>query len=287
MPTELQAAAGPVRLTITIGSFRGEPALGFYRLILSVKVSSDADPRFRARLRGLVVEAKVGNHFLGCFRPTGPALDVPLNSEFGSTEFDVELELRKEQVEAIENIRTTANFGLLLKVGFQVVRLQDDLAANIWCSPQQQPISQSEWTELLRAMEYADYVLLEIPIPKIEQAPHFKSAVTHLQRAQTAQFEGRMKDAVAACGDCLESLSTALKDKDQVAAATKSRQHDLWKRVQVLRQGLFYFSHLGRHADEVAESIEWTRKDVVALIAMTAAMLKWCADEAHAAEQAR
>jgi hypothetical protein len=133
-------------------------------------------------------------------------------------------------------------------------------------------------------MGYADYVLLEIPVPKIETAPQFKAAVAHLQRAQTAQFEGRLKDAVAACGDCLESLSTALKDKDQVSAATKSPQNDLWKRVQLLRKALFDFSHLGRHADEVAQSIEWNRKDIVAMIAMTAAILKWCADAASAAE---
>ena len=244
----------------------------------------------RTRIRDLTLEVSVvarGTSLLGRLRPTIP-VDLDLTrSELGAHEVQLELPVRPEQLEAVEQLRGGADLKFQVRIGALFVR-QDGTTLSRWTSPDFYTLNQSHWTQLLRDLGFASYILIEVPVPEREAAPEYAHAVAHLREAQDALFGGRYRAVVDLCGNALESLAKdALADYGQLGSVKKDEANDKQRRMQYLRYALWHVANLGRHAGGITEQTEWERDDALAMLSFTATTLRWCARQAIAAEKRR
>ncbi len=104
------------------------------------------------------------------------------------------------------------------------------------------------------------------------------------QDAQRFLAEGRTRATVAQCRDVLEALAMETGDHDDVDPVVKdlfANSHGMSKteRLRVLRRAMKLITHAAKHVDSTTERIDWGRDDAVALLAMTAAVVRWAQAE--------
>src|SRR5690349_2881660 len=121
--------------TIEHLQFSGIPAIGGSVLTCELRVPREA--RSPTRIRDLTLEVSVvarGTSLLGRFRPTIP-VDIDLTrGEHEAHEVQLELPIRREQLEAIEQLRAGAELKFQIRIGALFVR-QDGTTLSRWTSP--------------------------------------------------------------------------------------------------------------------------------------------------------
>jgi hypothetical protein len=269
--------------TATLDNFQAQRAIGQGLFRCYASIAGHVPDARALHLSGLSVSVSMmgpgGAWPVGRFVPTDAGIDVDLRASAGtSQQVFLEMPLRREQIEQLEEFRNGKDFGLIMTLSVMLAENGVPLRGN----GQQHQISfnQSQWMAILRDLGYEERLLLELLVVAESEAPQYARAVAHMRQAQDSQFRGRYVDSINHCGKALESLQTALRDEDKVATVTKSNANDKWKRIQVVRQSLWHLMNLGRHSDEVAERIEWHREDAIAVIALTSSVLRWCAGTA-------
>lgn len=183
------------------------------------------------------------------------------------------MDLDAVRLEAIEAARNGGD--LMVQVTWQSAVA--DVDGTIHHSSHDEPfkINQSTWKDVLDRLGYAKLMLLEIPMFD-GLGPQLQEASDYLRKARTAMLRREYREAVGCCRDVIESLMRALGDSDVKIARLIANTHDLDKaeRLALLRQALKVMTHPARHADEVAASFEWTRDDAMAVIGMTASLMR-------------
>ena len=124
-------------------------------------------------------------------------------------------------------------------------------------------VNQSAWIEILEQLDYQRTMLIEVPILNDGITdPRFSEARKHLQTAQTHLLGGHYRDAIGACRDVMEALTTVLNDeKDQLpegisAWFDSTRLMGKKERVHLVRRAFKILTHPARHADQVATAID-------------------------------
>lgn len=270
---------------LNLKTLRGEPGLGFYRLIAQVEVTTHGKPAGEEvsviNIRGeMQVRGKdQRDRYLGNLRRLGTDSSIMTYQHIGDNNFQLEIEMDARRVEAIEEIRLGEDllFTLTLYGLAYSEREKRSQPVNVTL---QYRANQSAWIEILQQMGYRRTMLLEIPLLGDEVSPRFPEAAEHLKTAQTRLLCGHFRDAVGACRDVMESLSVVLSDENtQPPEIIKSwfentRSMGKEERLRIVRRALKLLTHPARHADEVSASIEWRPMDARTVISLTAALLQ-------------
>lgn len=265
-------------------ALQGSPGLGFYRLIAQVDVtthSKQAGEEVAVTNIGseLYVRGK-GNqsHFFGYLRQQSVKTLILTSPHTQKTNLTLDIELDGSRIEAIERVRLGESLFFEMNLygvadSGSVQSLRPVYATLTYRA------NQSTWMEILEQMGYRKTILLEIPVPGDGASPQLPEAAKYLQTAQTHMLRGHFRDAVGACRDVMESLSSALNDeRAQPPEAIKSwfegtRSLDKEERLRIVRRALKILTHPARHVDEVSASIEWGPTDARSAIIIAAALL--------------
>lgn len=269
---------------LDLKTLQGGPGLGFYRLIAQVDVTTHSKQTGEevvvTNISGeLWVRGKSDpEHFLGYLRRQG--IESPLTTGQYTYKVNIpfEIELDARRVEAIERVRLGEDLVFRLSL-YGVAHGGREKHSQAVQATLQHRANQGTWIEILGQMGYRKIMLLEIPVLGDEVSPQFPAAAEHLQTAQAHMLRGHFRDAVGACRDVMESLSSALNDEGaQLPDAIKSwfdgaRAMSKEERLRIVRKALKILTHPARHADEVSTAIEWGPADARAAIIMAAALL--------------
>lgn len=269
---------------LDLKTLQGSPGLGFYRLIAQVDVTTHGKQAGEevavTNIGGELYVRGKGNqeHFLGYLRRQGTELPLTTFQHTQTGNILLETELDARRVEAIERVRLGGDLFFRMNL-YGVANGGCEKSSRSVNATLQYRANQSAWIETLEQMGYRQTMLLEIPVPGDEVSPQLPEAAKHLQTAQTHMLRGHFRDAVGACRDVMESLSTALNDeRDQLPEAIKSwfegtRSLGKEERLRIVRRAFKILTHPARHADEVSTSIEWGPTDARAAIVMAATLL--------------
>jgi hypothetical protein len=275
----LPAGGGRRFGTGSISRLRGEQALGFYRLNMTidfvVEPAGSATEQDPPALTELVAEARIGGRFLGRFVPAETG-SLPLRSYPGhSNQSSVTLtcELDRSRVEAIEEARAGGNLQLDVRIQG---RFSDGTSFQ---GDEQHTVNQGVWVEVLAEMGYQRTLLIEVPAPDPHAQPELAKAVDFLAQAQRHLRLGYYRDAVGALRDVLDQAKLAFGDDDTIPPDLDrvlfQNSHSMSKaeRLRVLRRALKLVTHPARHRDQVSVAIEWSRTDAAQMITMVAAFI--------------
>jgi hypothetical protein len=162
--------------------------------------------------------------------------------------------------------------------GITAVKLRDaNMPGNDHCVIE---ISKSKWLELLKAVGYGEYLVAEIPLPRINKRKALEKSLQHLQRAWEHFLNGSDRETLAACHDVFEKLA-----KGSVNPNSKPDQNAFSQiltgvgspeKVQKLAQVVHHCTslmHLGRH--EHAPSVELDHRDAEFAILLTHACVAY------------
>lgn len=275
---------------LDLKTLRGEPGLGFYRLIAQVDVTTHGRQAGEevsvTNIRGEVqVHGKdPRDRYLGNLRRLGTDSSLMTYQHTGNNNFQLEIEMDARRVEAIEEIRLGEDLFFTLTV-YGLAYGEREKRSQSVSTTLQYRANQSAWIEILQQMGYRRTMLLEIPLLGDEVSPRFPEAAEHLKTAQTHLLRGHFRDAVGTCRDVIESLSVALSDESaQLPETVKSwfegtRSMSKEERFRLVRRALKVLTHPARHADEVSASIEWRLTDARAAIVMVATLLQIAAEK--------
>jgi hypothetical protein len=257
------------------GNFKqvqGRRGLGFYRLTFIVDLNIDSsDATMGDRLIGLVADIVVGG------QPAGRAVPLPnqlpiLPSNYSlERQLNLELDLNREQIEAIEDLRNGGD--LTFNVALHTT-LSDPAGQLRQVTPSAaHTVNQSVWLGVLEQMRYSKTLLIEVPVPDAQQSPELAAASMGLVQARQAMSRGDYREAVGVCRDVMDKINSALKDDDNLAEFSNLREKTKADRVRLLRRAVRVFTHPAHHGDDVAGRFEWNRVDAASTISIVAALL--------------
>ncbi len=261
----------------------GREGLGFHRLDVRIdfhlaEYPGEEKPMILNLGGELKIKAQGNNYIIGKMTPNrgDRVLKTLEYSKKTSCYFEIDLDARR--IEAIERLRSGGGLYFIASIwgtAFSKENGVHEVSADL-----HHDVNQGTWVEILRQLGFANYMLIEIPVPDKKSFPELAEATEHLTSAQKAMMNGEYREAVGCCRDVLESISTILGDNDiqdpevqQLFVNTKLM--DKSARQRLLRRALKIITHPARHADEVSKNIEWQRLDSIAMITMTSTMLRW------------
>lgn len=251
---------------------QGRHGLGFYRLTFIVNLNIDpSDATLGDRLIGLVADIVVGGQPAGRATPVPNQLPIlPSNYSF-ERQLNLELDLDRGQIEAIETIRNggdlTFNVALYTTLSDPAGQLRQVTPAVGY------PVNQGVWLGVLEQMGYQKTMLIEVPIPDAQQFLELAAAAVSLAQAQQAMARGDYREAVGVCRDVMDKINSALKDDDNLEDFTNLKLKTKADRVRLLRRAVRVFTHPAHHGDDVAARFEWNRIDAASTISIVAALL--------------
>jgi hypothetical protein len=262
-------------------SVTAEAAIGFYRLEFTVELLPNRETlniQSISRFGGeLLLRLTRGGTPLPV-SPLAPYSNGPTSLPWVGGErllMYLVADLDRSRLSALEEIRAGNEITLTVRLNLE---LQEGDSTTWTVVLMDHALKRDAWLEILKNLGFADRMLLEVPSLSPPSNPRLAQVFEHLQRAQNALLEGEYREAIGRCRDVLEALSLALGDGDRTrpeveALFANSRTLDKDERLQALRRALKLLTHPARHADEVAQQIEWTRADALTVVHIVAALL--------------
>ena len=273
---------GTVVAEVKIARVQGQVGWGVHRLLVHLDLLFMRMPEGEgAILHELIGDLQIEGRYTGSLKLFQELGQFSIGQYQGSFPVVLVTDLSLRQLQAIEDLRQGK--GLTIGVNIAMTcwgKLHGGnglLRASSGHLSYQ--VNQGAWIEVLNELGYRKIMLLEIPDLADSLAPELTETVAHLSKAQQALHRGEYREAVGCCRDVLESLSTALGDRDVQDPEFQVffndiRSKDKAARLRLVRRAMKTLSHPARHADEVATQIEWNRIDATAVITMVAALLQ-------------
>jgi len=142
-------------------------------------------------------------------------------------------------------------------------------------------VNQSEWIRLLKAANYVEILIFEIPIPRFSTAGSQASvaaAADHLQRARDLFLAGHYEETVGKCRLSLEAITKALAEEQQQSEAVATftqRRRDMSakERLLLLREAARHYTHPAHHDVNGVPASAYSRTDAMTILGITAALL--------------
>ncbi|HVS84218.1 MAG TPA: hypothetical protein VHD91_01140 [Gaiellaceae bacterium] len=264
----------------------GEVGAGTYRLHMSLEWTATQEAERFEALR------LVGDGMLEYSVQQGPRKAIgPLHAtspiRFGKRPFEptarVELAtfIAPAQVEAIEQARSGGPISLHLRMQEALLWPSDPEPLMTTETAEFEIVHQlkaSEWVEVLEQFRYAAMFLLQVPIyERGLPSARAKEAVHDLQLAAEAIYEGRFREAVAACRDALEvAYGETDKNLYPELGNSLSNVQNAGKeaRFWLVRRAVWAVTNAAKHRDAATQGIVWERSDAVAALTMVASILQ-------------
>lgn len=145
-----------------------------------------------------------------------------------------------------------------------------------------QEFNLSEWTKLLHEMGAAEYLCVQMLLPRPGAGDPHEPAIKHLRRAQEAMLRADYGSVVASCRDSLELL-TRLHEREfgdsnltsaNVEKAFKERRKTMTReeRLVLLRIAAHHLTHLGHHPSDNPRDV-LSREDASLAMSVCAGLL--------------
>ena len=194
------------------------------------------------------------------------------------------LDLSKHQVDLIEELRKGDELIFYVTLSCEIngseIHVTDKSDHRFY-------VEKSEWLKALKAMQYGDFLLFEIPIPD-SNSDISKKILNHLQSARDHFMKGHYEITLAKCRFVHDRLTDHLKDLSSIKEADKlysdnqsRREMSKEDRMLLVRNSVRHFTHLGHHPeeDEEGDEIVFTRKEAETVLGLTAAMVSFYFNE--------
>jgi hypothetical protein len=260
-------------LAITPGELQARPGLGRHRLVVPISVRPTMEAAYGHSLSfsGSVSAGGLRGigGYLGRIDPTLPR-QLHANSLIDEyLHFDVDL----RQIAAIESVRD-GGFNLNIQLEIVADAGAEHGSANI----ANHIVGRETWLGILEQIQYQRTLLLELPTPNPQSAPHLSKAINYFANAQRRFLEGENRSAVEELRQCLAALAnqdpnleddSAVVTADMKTARFGGAQFD--ERFDLVRRALKLTTDLAAHP-EVAET---GPAEARAAIAMVAGLLQW------------
>jgi hypothetical protein len=272
-----------------------QPALGFYRLFVSVEVTlyPGAPGQFATlMLYGgeLIVTGQGGTpHHVGRLEPAGLLLQLVARGDRVEDTATFAVELDQRRLQGIEDIRLGGELMFMPKL--QVLYLWGKEASRYHTQLEPaQPLRANAvtWSDIRQQMGAGRTVVVEVREPDARNAPGLARAVRHWQSAWQRQFHAdrvSSRHAIAECRPALQSLGLALGDSKDKALPKELREIfklindnkaglDKAARFQLVRRALLALCNLAHHPEEGSDEIPWNREEAEFVVTSVAALLR-------------
>ncbi len=264
----------------------GEAGLGCYRLKFGLAYSIHAWPdkalEFRNVQTEIYVRGETGSdfHFLGESKPEKPLLIRTSRHSITNLKIAFSMTLYEHQLEKIESMRNGE--GLHFKLNLAGESFGDG-RSEITQNELRLFVNQKEWLEVLKQIDYGEFLLFEIPVPSAEQSEELRTAVALMTQARSHFLLGNYGDAVATCRNVLESLAKALKEEKKQSQAKKqfkeneqsARAMTQEQRALLIRESVKHFSQLAHHPSSDGAAFIFNRKEALLMLGCTATLISF------------
>lgn len=268
---------------IEMRSVSGHSGIGFYRLFFQVDINTtpwqDEVAVFReicGQVRLRTQEAK--ELLLGTAYPEKSLL-VRTRSTAIRSQADFYIDLDAAQIEIMENLRKGGDLWFTLIISGIV---DGSHGPHEVTDPSVVPlhVNQKTWIDVLKQMEYGQFMLFEIPVPSPEASKELGQALTYLEKAREHFWRGHYDEAVANCRKTLEELTNGLGDKTELEKSKQSYLNsELRKGMPIESRFLFlrdvtqHITHPAAHAGQSTDGAAFDRKDATFVLSATAIIL--------------
>lgn len=280
---------------IDLKNIYGKKGLGVYRLQFDMTFdpySGDSDEDKKLVVSNFNTEVYIHQRgqkeaqklYLGRAIPD----KVPLVFEIKTTNYKTHasfiLDLSKYQLDLIEELRKGEEITIFINLSCEIkgpdIHTTDKRELRYY-------VDKSEWLKALKAMQYGDFLLFEIPIPDSKSEIPEK-ILNHLKSARDHFIKGHYEVTLAKCRYVHDLLTDHLKDLGSIKEADKlysdnqtKREMSKEDRMLLIRNSVRHFTHLAHHLedDEDGEEIVFTRKQAETILGLTAAMVSFYFNE--------
>lgn len=261
----------------------GQSGIGFYRLLFQVEINTSAWEDKIAVFREICGQVKLraqssAEFLLGTAHPEKPLIvDTRPTAIRSQANFYIDLDDR--QIDLIENLRKGGDLWFTLIIsgvvdgphGPHQVTDQSFVPLHV---------NQKTWIDVLKQMEYGQFMLFEIPLPSPEASKELGQALTYLEKAREHFWRGHDDEAVANCRKSLEELTNGLGDKTELEKSKQSYLNrelregmSIESRFLFLREVTRHITHPAVHAGQSTNGSAFDRKDATFVISATAIIL--------------
>lgn len=256
----------------------GAPAVDGYLLRFSVSYRVTAwQKRFGERPRtfhNFHARADLGADRVRLGNPKAerPMVITPHENEQSST-LMFELLLPASTIEKIEALRAGEGFEVRLllsgeRVGAEYGPEYDDVLFRI---------DQSQWIDVLKQMNFGNYLLCEIPI-ELGEDEELRDVWASMTLARELLYKGHYSSVVAECRKALETALVHFEAKKDVqAAAAKYREGSSARMSMSKRERLLNLVHATNHATQLAahpddnnEVVDYSRREALLVFSVVA-----------------
>ncbi len=259
----------------------GSEGVGIYRLKFRLNYSTQSWPEKRFEFKNAKAEVYVKGasqeyKFLGQAEPEKPLFIVAAsNVDNGDIFFTINL--NSQQLSLIEDIRRGDDLF------FKILILGEALGnSGSWSARDELliKVNQREWIDALKQMNYGEFLLFEIPLPKDAVHEEIKAAIDLLKQAQNHYLLGNYEDVVSTCRKAIESFNHGRNETEKLSEAvniysTNKRNMSKKQRALFIREALRHFTHLAHHVSDTGEAVSFTRNEAGLALGMTAALLSF------------
>lgn len=209
---------------------------------------------------------------LGNPRAQAPLVITTHNYQQSGT-FAFELQLSSSTVEKIEQFRAGGGLGVKMhisgeRIGQQHATQYDDVYYRV---------SQSQWVDVLRQMNFGDYLLCEIPI-ELGDDSDLRGIWAFMTDARELMCNGHYRSAVLECRKAFETTMKRFNMEASIArAAVMNREshRSMPKRERFLNlyEAAKRATHLSAHPDANNEVVDYSRREALLIFAVVAAAI--------------
>lgn len=206
----------------------------------------------------------LGDAYVSNGSPThfGSLIPSPFGTALGgntSRSLTMNLDIDIHKINAIEEIRKGKDLWIKLNVSPIYRKRTEQNNVNItqlWVQQKSHGdtimIPQSEWVKILENLNYGNYKIIEMPLPRLPQGTALDKAIGHLEEAQRKFNEGEYDDVLVDCRDAVEEIHSVLKSIEKNNKSLRGKFTDtLGKekedRVEGLSSSFKLFVDLGGH----------------------------------------
>ncbi len=113
-------------------------------------------------------------------------------------------------------------------------------------------IPQSEWVKILENLNYGNYKIIEMPLPRLPQGTTLDKAIGHLEEARRKFNGGEYDDVLVDCRDAVEEIHSVLRTIEKKDKSLRDKFTDVLgsekeRRVEDLMKYFRLYADLGGH----------------------------------------
>lgn len=187
-----------------------------------------------------------------------------------------------EQITEIEKRRNGGDIEFLIQLHCLAEEFQNEKFVESHAGFER-TVNQKNWLDILRQMGYTDYLLVEIPIPILNNSSSFNEIVKKYRVARDNLMNGEYTLAVNQCRLVLEGLEKKLDREIRVADLKKNisdnpKKMKLLERFDLIHYSLKHSTQLAHHTNQEGDEAtftEYSRPQAQLIVGNTGLLLSY------------